>query len=217
MTTPMVNKEVNQSRVHEAAELFDKYGYTMFPQQWKIYNKLAGHLAASNCNSVLEAGSGNGIGTAILNHRLPHKVTGSDKLRANCEYSQGIYPWIPFLKWDINEPYGEGVGVAKEYLNREVVVAIEVFEHVANPQQAMQNLLDAATKEVWISTPNGLGKERPPSNPYHVQEYTTEEMFDFVWACMGEQCTTSLHHWETFERVDIDTKVNPLVYRIAKL
>ncbi|MDB4786232.1 class I SAM-dependent methyltransferase [bacterium] len=209
MTTSTVNKEIDQDRVGEAEELFRKYGYTMFPQQRRIYGKLAKHLYKVNCTSVLEAGSGNGIGTALLERHLQGKVTGSDKLTDNIEFSKCIYPWIPFLHWDINKPL-------KHKYSYDIAVAIEVFEHVDNPQVAMKNLLDSCDKELWLSTPNGKGKERPPSNPYHVQEYTTQEIHLFVYGAIGLKCTVDTLAWHTFEKVNLSTDIDPLVYRITK-
>jgi len=206
------NPEIEQSRVGEAAELFDKYGYTMFPQQRAIYENIVQELAfrPESTGSVLEAGCGNGMGTAMLENMLPEIVTGTDKLADNIRFAGGLYPWIPFYTWDLNNAGS---------LQAEIVIAIEVFEHVADPYAAMQNLLNAASKELWVSTPNGFGKQRPPSNPYHVQEYTPAEMFEFATSCEVLPEEFVCRHWKTFEVLDHSQAetVDPLVYQIRKI
>ena len=181
------NPEINQDRVHDLFDHFDKYGYGMFPQQVEIYQDIAERIRGK---SVIEAGCGNGLGTAVL-ERKAASIIGTDKLQKNVDFANVLYPWIPFETWDINESTS---------LRASVVVCIETIEHVRNPSDAIRNLLLASHEEVWITTPNGEDKERPPNNPYHVQEYTQKEILDMI---------------EWGYNVNVSGK-DPLVYHIRK-
>lgn len=203
----ITNPEIDQDRVFDTVDHFNKFGYVMFPEQVQIYRNIAEYIAGKE---VIEAGCGNGLGTAILQQKTGY-ILGTDKLDNNIKFAKCLYPWILFHQWDINEPWDSNEPSILP--KSQVCVCIEAIEHVANPQQAIKNLIDAATEEVWISTPNGRGKKRPPDNPYHVQEYTPQEMIKMIHSYPGKAAIQILH-WKTFEVVDINTKVNPLVYRI---
>lgn len=192
------NREIDQDRVADAFDLFNKCGQVMFHQQKMIYENLR-HLIRSE--DVLEAGCGMGLGTAIL-ERSAGSIVGTDKLARNVAFARCLYPWIAFEQWDLNLPYPD---------RADVVVAIEVVEHVGDTKAAIRNLLAAAKHELIISVPNGTNKPCPPDNPYHVCERTPREMLDLL----GEQ-TVSIHHWQTMERLDVNTLVDPLVYWIVK-
>jgi hypothetical protein len=81
---------------------------------------------------------------------------------------------------------------------------------VAHPKEAIGHLIAAAQWALWISTPNGTGKPRPPENPYHVCEYTPREMLDMI----GDDHRVIIRNGGTWEPVDVDTSADPLVYEI---
>ncbi len=199
------NKEIDQDRVEDTVDHFRRFGYVMFHQQVKIYQNIAKRIGGW-AGDVIEAGCGNGLGTAIIDQELRHNggaILGTDKLLSNVKFAQCLYPWIPFDTWDINEP--------STVPKPRICVCVETFEHVANPQIAMDNLLKSCTLELWISTPNGKGADRPPSNPYHVCEYTPQEIIS-----MASHKDIYLYSWENFDKtLPLDTGVNPLVYRIV--
>lgn len=200
------NPEIDQDRVEDLFDTYKKYGYGMFPQQVSIYNQIAKCIHAG---SILEVGCGNGLGSAILDRSGATHLLATDKLQSNIDFAKVLYPWIRFKTLDINneksEPYT-------------FVVAVEIFEHVEYPLSAMTNLMASATATVLLSTPNGSGKEKPPSNPYHVDEYSVQEMKGFIAAAgknLARRTQTIVRHWETFDEIkDPDTEVDPLVYEI---
>lgn len=197
------NSERDQDRAEDLIDNWRKYGYVMFPQQRAIYRQIAERVREW---SVLEAGCGAGIGTAILScGGAKQCVVATDKLPDNIEFARALYPWISFGIWDISQPW--------DLPKAESVVAVEVLEHVADPQMALWNLVGAARKEVWLSTPNGAGKPRPPDNPYHVCEYTPAEMLAMLFAVERVDAVKVLS-WEDFSIQDHDTKVDPLVYHV---
>lgn len=193
------NPEWDQDRVNEAIELFRNCGEVMFRQQRVIYENIARLIKG---RTVLEAGCGNGIGSALLERQAAY-FFGTDKLQSNVDFASGLYSWISFAVWDINEP------LSLSYSDEQVVVCIEVLEHVANPKKAMANLIDAASEEVWISTPNGEAKPRPPENPFHVCEYTPEELLGMIPDGLG----VVFCDCNTFEE---GVMSDPLVLRITK-
>lgn len=204
-----VNPERDQDRAQDLLADWLKYGHIMFHQQRAIYWQLAQCLAG---RTVLEAGCGAGVGTAVLERRV-RNIVGSDKLPGNVAFAKALYPWIEFGVWDIaREP--------SHWLRNkvEVVVAVEVLEHVADQLAALRNLLDAAIEEVWLSTPNGIGKPAPPENPYHAYEYTPRDML-VMFNQLGipeSSGRIEILDWEGFKPQSIMATANPLVYRIRK-
>jgi len=207
MESVQTNPELEQDRAFDTFDHFQKFGFVMFPQQREIYNRLA---EVVKDKIVLEVGCGAGIGTAILN-RKASLISGTDKNPSNVKFAQELYPWINFYTWDIATPISE---------RYPIIVAVEVLEHIEDVETAFRNLIDAATKEVWFSMPNGKGKKKPPENPYHVREYTINEMIDIVMLI-----NTKLDSIDCRVELDIeimgydfsnDLTKDPLVYRIMK-
>lgn len=197
----LTNPERDQDRAFDLCECWQKYGYVMFPQQRSIYRHLQGRCAYRR---VLEAGAGDGVGGAQIEQRAKVYL-GTDKLASNVHFARCLYPWITFDVWDIAKPWHGD--------RAETVVCVEAIEHVADPEKALRNLLDAATVEVWLSTPNGLVKrEYPPSNPYHCREFEPQEMFGMF---RGHGRVT-VHDWQTFDVVQELGELNPIVYRVMK-
>jgi 2-polyprenyl-3-methyl-5-hydroxy-6-metoxy-1,4-benzoquinol methylase len=194
----VVNPEIDQDRVFDLADHFNRFGHPMFPQQQKIYQHIANLI---DNKSVLEAGCGNGLGSAILD-RYAKELTATDKLKRNTDFASCLYPWINFDTWDLNQ---------HTKYRAQVVVCIEAFEHVQNPTQAINHLLEAATETIWLATPNGTEKPQPPDNIYHVQEYTPHEMLNML---QGHQ--TLIRNWDTWDLEKPDTQTDPLVYQIIK-
>lgn len=187
-----------------ALDTYAKYGYMIFPQQRKIYDNIANRLLPHS--TVLEVGCGIGLGTAILSRSLTTEAIGTDNLIENVKIAKALYPWIRFEQWN--------VCTASSFQRVDAVVAVEVLEHVANPVAALTNMC-AITNEVWLSTPNGTGKKRPPDNPYHVVEYTPQEIIYYMKKIEGDWSVEVLEY-ENFTPVALATKVDPLVYHLTR-
>jgi 2-polyprenyl-3-methyl-5-hydroxy-6-metoxy-1,4-benzoquinol methylase len=195
------NPEIDQDRAFDLYDTYKKYGYVMFPQQRRIYVHLTRRVMGK---TVLEVGCGNGVGTAMLANRAS-KIKAIDKLKGNCDFASQLYPWINFEARDIVMP----LPISKF---AEVVIAVEIIEHVTYPLTALRNMINAATETVWISTPNGKHAKQPPENPYHVAEYTVDQMLDMLYKA-GAKIVTVLS-WDHFYEQDRDTDVSPLVYKV---
>jgi 2-polyprenyl-3-methyl-5-hydroxy-6-metoxy-1,4-benzoquinol methylase len=98
------------------------------------------------------------------------------------------------------------------------MVCIEVLEHVADPLAALRNMLAATVKELWLSTPNGNGKPKPPSNPHHVREYSPWEIIKMLADVSdGRTLRYQILDWETFKPVNLDACIDLLVYHVELL
>lgn len=196
------NPETPQNRAFDTWDHFKQFGLVMFPQQRSIYAFLAKQVENL---IVLEAGCGNGLGTAVL-ERFAEQIIGTDVGSTNVEFARCLYPWIEFQQWDIQQPWtGE---------QAEAVVCVEVIEHIADPQTGIQNLLNALTTDgvLWLSTPNGLDKPKPPENRQHVDEYTVGEILDMI----GQGFRVSVFDCEGTP-VAFNTTVDPLLYQIERI
>ena len=159
----MENPERDQDRVEDTIDHFRRFGFIMFPEQKKIYRYIKTYMEDG---SILEAGCGMGLGAYMIR---ADKAT--DKLVRNAKFAQELYPDISFDVWDISK---------KPYEKHDIVVCVEAIEHVKDYRRAIKNLIDSARKEVWISTPCPEKPENPPSNPYHVREFTEKEFLDLI-------------------------------------
>jgi len=196
----------------EKDQLRTDLGNTLLPQNQKVYENLIPQVTSKE---VLEAGCGNGAGSYLLAQSASY-LHATDKLYENILFAESINHSkgnLTFGVWDIGEkPW---------WAKHEVVVAIEVIEHVKKYRQAIQNLIQSAIHSVWISTPNrdGLDNKWIPQQEFHVKEFTVQEMLDMIGGHEIE-----IYHWETFEKLlHIPTtkgqnipliKVHPLVYHI---
>lgn len=163
------NEEKDQDRAFDAYDHFKKFGYILFPENKKIYEYIA-----KNCADgfILEAGCGNGVGSGILQHNTRSPIIATDKLESNIKFAKELYSYIEFGVWDIGEE--------AYHTKHDVVVCVEAIEHVKKYKEAIKNLIASAKNEVWISTPIVENPERPPSNPYHVREFTEQEFLELI-------------------------------------
>jgi len=169
MADKKTNPVKDQDRVRDLFEHFEQYGDVMFRQQRAIYEYIA---TQTRYKKVLEVGCGNGVGSSILAHgRRDDMLMATDVSGQNIKFARCLYPWISFRIWDVLE----------ELPRCEDLVAVEILEHVGEPELAVKRMVDSATERVWISTPNGTNKPRPPENPYHVCEYTPDEVLGWFF------------------------------------
>lgn len=202
------NPERQQDRAEDLLDNWRKHRYVMFPQQRRIYEQLTREV---NARTVLEAGCGSGQGTALLWFKAQWLVA-TDKLLVNANFAKSLYPWIEFQPWDVTAgPFDRRT---KPGWKAQVTVAVEMIEHLSDVRAALQNLWDSCTEELWLSTPNGAGKPHPPSNPYHVREYSPQEMLAML-ALLDPKAVQVLG-WEDFNPQPLTTLVDPLVYRVIK-
>lgn len=137
--------------------------------------------------SICDVGCGSGVGTNILSCEAD-LAWGIDKNLKSIQFAQqafsrvknGIYysAQVTFDHIDIMED-------TREFQKCDVVVAIEIIEHIEDWQGFIDNLIEKLGKPgtvYWISTPNrnnkSLSQDGPPKNKYHVREWTSKELID---------------------------------------
>lgn len=115
--------------------------------------------------SVLDVGAGLGLGTSIL-REVASSADGQD-LDGNLA-ARGI------LTCDLSDL------ASKSY---DVVVSIEVLEHVDDPYPFLQELARIARHGIFLTTPNWTASRC--MWPFHVHEYTPREFYNLL-APLGE-------------------------------
>jgi SAM-dependent methyltransferase len=116
--------------------------------------------------SVLDAACGAGYGTAMLASAGARSVTGVD---IALDAVPPPRPGITFATGDLRcLPFDDA--------SFECVVCFEAIEHVTEPDQVIDEFARVLTANgvLVLSTPNRL--VNPPGNPYHVFEYTPDEL-----------------------------------------
>lgn len=198
------NVQLSQDKVKETFELFHKTGQVIYPENERIYYNLSERI--NSHKHVLEAGCGIGLGSAIM-YFSNNNIIATDKKRKTVAFASRLYPWLNFDIWDVSiEPYKT---------KADIVIAIEVIEHIKDYQTAFNNLLASTLKELWISTPNRLNKnigQDNPANDYHVKEFTPQEIIEFA----GDKYNVEIFDWSTFRLLPINTDITPLIYQITE-
>lgn len=128
----------------------------------------ASQLAAGK--KVLDAGSGEGFGTQTLCQSAAD-VTGVDYNAEAVAFSRGKWnhPNLQFQQVDLTAP-GDFNAVF------DVVLNFQVVEHIENPLPFLKGLRArvAPGGQLMLTTPNRLMSFS--ENPYHVREYTADEL-----------------------------------------
>jgi SAM-dependent methyltransferase len=134
---------------------------------------------------VLDVACGYGYGSRIIAASLPKSYLGIDINHdlienAIAEYGNEI---VDFKNGSITD-----LGFKEKY---DVAICFETIEHVLEYEKAITSLYDALVPGglLLISSPNRpvtspLAKSisDPPGNPFHVQEFTPEELKNFLTA-----------------------------------
>lgn len=137
---------------------------------------------------VLDAGSGEGYGAALLAGALPgFAAVGVDYDAVASTHATRAHggPHTAYLRGLVTAlPLAGG--------SADVVVSLQVIEHIWNPDGYVRELARVcrAGGTVVLSTPNrltfspGLGPREQPANIFHCREYDAEELAEAVprWA-----------------------------------
>ncbi|MCC7077669.1 MAG: class I SAM-dependent methyltransferase [Acidimicrobiia bacterium] len=123
---------------------------------------------------ILDSGSGEGYGTAILANRLsPAFVTGLDSFPDAVTHAGMCYPEPAFVCAD-------GAAVPLREASCAAVVSLQVIEHMPDPAAYVaecRRLIRPGGVAV-IGTPNRLTFTPPgrPTNPFHIVEFSADEL-----------------------------------------
>ena len=142
---------------------------------------------------IVDVGCGSGCGSNILSQEADF-VWGIDKNKKTIDFAKQCFERIKnniyyssqvtFDNFDIMED-------TRETMKFDVVVAIEIIEHISDHRKFIKTLINKFDKrkegyeatEYFISTPNRNNKhihKDKPFNPYHVKEFTSEEFWNVL-------------------------------------
>lgn len=149
---------------------------------------------------VLDAGSGEGYGTAMLG-RTAASATGVELEGYVVDHARATYPTVDFLQADICDtrlPAGSA----------DVVVNLQVIEHLPDIGRflAEQRRLLGPAGELVVATPNRLTftpHSHEPTNIFHVEEFTAAELTDRLAASgFTVQRMLGLRHGPRITRIE---------------
>lgn len=147
---------------------------------------------------IVDVGCGVGLGSNIMSQEADF-VWGIDKNEKSIQFAQECFTryknniyystQVTFDRLDIMQD-------TRDFMQFDLVVAIEVLEHIYDVNGFVQRLVTKLSKkdnggnynipdhtEFFFSTPNRNNKhisKVKPQNKYHVREYTSGEVFNFM-------------------------------------
>jgi ubiquinone/menaquinone biosynthesis C-methylase UbiE len=167
------NYEKFQTRNPLARFLFDRF-----------YGRLRHLVAELQPNSVLDAGCGEGETLERLRNLLPRDVHGFDNNPACVKFAASRLPAYRFSTGDVCHI---------EYEDRrfDMVLCLEVLEHLSDPELALRELVRVSRRDIVISVPNepyfrltnlvrGKYLRRWGDHPEHCQHWNRASLASFL-------------------------------------
>lgn len=128
---------------------------------------------------VLDAGSGEGYGSAELTRALACPVVAAELDASTATHSRAHYPNIAQVRANLVAlPFRSGAFAAS--------VSLQVIEHIWDRSTYLRELDRCTRGPVVISTPNrpvhspGLARGERPANPFHVLEFDAVELAEML-------------------------------------
>lgn len=144
--------------------------------QDKIYS-FAGDLVINNkYTNILDIGCGSGF--KLMKYFSEFNTTGVD-VSQTVNFLEKKYPDRRWLTVDIEN---DKMSVRGHY---DMVLAIDIIEHLADPDILLKYIESIDFKTCIISTPErdivrGINDNGPPKNPYHIREWNSNEFIDYI-------------------------------------
>lgn len=214
----MEDKKNKSSEVSWLTKIVKRYQDTgnLIPVlQEETYKKIRDHFTHGRI--VMDVGCSIGVGSNILSHEA-RSVWGVDvndeALGFAVKYLKR--PNLDFAYLDIEKL------PTRELSKFEIIVMIEVIEHLADPEQALNVLKTffGPNTVAFISVPNILNpetKERDDKNELHLSHWTAGEFYELMTKHFSNvvlYSASKLSTWDISETVD-GSSTDPLI--IAKV
>jgi 2-polyprenyl-3-methyl-5-hydroxy-6-metoxy-1,4-benzoquinol methylase len=164
-----------------------------------FYCKVADILRGIEYDSLLDAGCGDGEALARLASHLPDNVLGIDNNEDQITQARRRLPNIGFEIQDIyNLPYKSNAF--------DVVLSLEVLEHMKYPSEAMEELVRVSSKYLILSVPyepffmlgnliRGKNLLRFGNDLEHINHWTKRSFSKFVSAKAERKLLTGSFPW----------------------
>jgi len=183
--------------------LFDRHGVLLWKPTKQIYTFIKNYCLDKVTQhpqypkmiwrpKIVDVGCGLGCGSNILSQEADF-VWGIDKNKKTVEFAKQAFERIKNGIYYSSEIKFDQVDIMtdnREFMKFDLVIAVEVIEHIADHNTFLKNLITKFDKkkpedptEYFISTPNrnnkNIGKEHP-MNKFHTKEFTSEEFYNIL-------------------------------------
>jgi len=146
---------------------------------------------------IVDVGCGSGIGANVLSQEADF-VWGIDKNSTSIKFAKEAFERVKNGIYYSSQLTYDNIDIMednRETMKFDVVTAIEIIEHIADARGFIERIIKKFDKrnsddptEYFISTPNRNNdsiQNDKPKNPYHVREWTSSEMLDFLSEYFG--------------------------------
>ena len=192
----------DKNQVQANIALFMKHGLLLWHPTRTMYEFIKNHCIKKATShpqypkmiwkpTIVDVGCGSGVGSNILSQEADF-VWGIDKNEQSVKFAQEAFTRVKngiYYNSQVTFDHIDLLTDNREKMKFDIVVAIEVIEHIADYRTFLNNLIKFDSKnpnnptEYFISTPNrnnkSIRKDRP-YNPYHVREFTSQEFYDVL-------------------------------------
>ena len=188
-------KTLERTTVSPSTESLHKSEY---PDHWERYEFAATFVEGKK---VIDIACGPGYGTALLSTKSGNITIGLDVDEEVVEGATKNYGHMAEFK------KADGYTWPVESSSFDVVVSLETFEHLDNPNAFLEEASRVlkSTGILIISTPcNETATRFNPENPFHLREYSWEEMGEYI-----SKYFTIQHRYSQVSKVGkINAKIN---------
>lgn len=155
----MENKSNTVSWVEKGLKRFKDIGYVIPKIQHNVYHQISEHWCSGR--TVIDVGCSLGVGSNILSRKARY-VWGIDMVEENINFANHLFKRdnMDFYVMDIEQ------APTKDFSKFEVLVMVEVLEHLADPEQGLATIKNKFFNNTWIHS----GKNEEGGAPIYTQE-----------------------------------------------
>ena len=211
----MENHSKDISWLDKIIKRFKDLGVFVPPIQKRIYEAIGREFAAGR--TIVDVGCSTGADSNVLSVQARH-VWGIDVNKEAVSFAIQAFsrPNLSFDEYDLENP------PTREVSKFDLVVCIEVIEHLADLEVGINNLKRFFGKDSigFISVPNINNEEikiRDAANPLHLHHWTAGEFYELMikhFASVTLYSAEKLDTWSQEETVDGNTTDKLLVAKV---